>query len=178
VSPDYRKYLVGQAVMAAAVNLMLNGAIGWILYRHLPRIPLYGGQSVVGDVVVTGFLLPVLVCLIATPIIRSEVRKARLPAASWLRPGLSRTASVLGNLLLRAVVLGVLSTLLVSPVTILTLHALGVDGLKFWTFVAFKASFAAVLAALITPMVAAWALKDGVLASRGAPSSADLHTRS
>jgi hypothetical protein len=65
------------------------------------------------------------------------------------------------------VALGVLSTLLVSPVTILTLHALRVDGLEFWTFVAFKSSLAAGLAALITPMVAAWALEDGLLASRG-----------
>jgi hypothetical protein len=166
VSHDYRKYLVGQGVIGAGINFVLNGAIGWMLYRHLPRIPLYGEQSIAGDIVVTSFLLPVLVCLIATPLIRSEVRKARLPVGSWLRPGSSRAAHLLGNLLLRAVVLGVLSALLVSPVTIWTLHTLGVDGLEFWTFVALKASFAAALAAVITPMVAAWALEDGLLASR------------
>lgn len=38
---------------------------------------------------------------------------------------------------------------------------------EFWTFVAFKASFAATLAAVITVMVAAWALEDGLLASGG-----------
>jgi hypothetical protein len=163
VSHDYRKYLVGQGVIGAGINFMLISAIGWMLYRHLPRIPLYGEQSIAGDIVVTSFLLPVLVCLIATPLIRSEVRKARLPAASWLRPGSSRAAHLLGNLLLRAVVLGVLSALLVSPVAIWTLHTLGVDGLEFWTFVAFKASFAAALAAVITPIVAAWALEDELL---------------
>lgn len=165
MSHDYRKYLVGQGVIGAGINFVLNGAIGWMLYRHLAHIPLYGEQSVAGDIVVTSLLLPMLVCLIATPLIRNEVRKARLPAASWRRPGSSRAAHLLGNLLLRAVVLGVLSALLVSPVTIWTLHTLGVDGLEFWTFVALKASFAAALAAVITPMVAAWALEDGLLAS-------------
>lgn len=165
MSHDYRKYLVGQAVIGAGINFMLNGAIGWMLYRHLPRTPLYGEQSIAGDIVVTSFLLPVLICLIATPLIRNEVRKARLPAASWLRPGSSRAAHVLGNLLLRAVVLGVLSALLVSPVAIWTLQRLGVDGLQLWSFVAFKATVAAALAAVITPIVAAWALEDGLLAS-------------
>jgi hypothetical protein len=165
VSHDYWKYLVGQGVIGAGINFLLNGAIGWMLYRHLPHIPLYGRQSLAGDIVVTSLLLPMLVCLIATPLIRNEVRKARLPAASWLRPGSSRAARLLGNLLLRAVVLGMLCALLVSPVTIWTLSTLGVDGLDFWTFVAFKASFAAALAAVITPIVAAWALKDGLLAS-------------
>ena len=89
VSHDYRKYLVGQGIIGAGINFVLNGAIGWMLYRHLPRIPLYGEQSIAGDIVVTSFLLPMLACLIATPLIRSEVRKARLPAASWLRPGSS-----------------------------------------------------------------------------------------
>ncbi|HJR15550.1 MAG TPA: hypothetical protein VJ808_01755 [Gemmatimonadales bacterium] len=166
MSHDYRKYLVAQGLIGAGINFVLNGAIGWTLYRHLAYIPLYGQQSVAADIILTSLLLPVLVCLITTPLIRSEVRKARLPAASWLSLGSSRTAYVLRNLLLRALVLGVLSTLLVSPVTILTLHALRVEGLEFWTFLGFKASFAAALAALITPMVAAWALEDGLQTSR------------
>ena len=76
---------MGQGVIGAGINFLLNGAIGWMLYRHLSHIPLYGRQSIAGDIVMTSLLLPVLVCLIATPLIRSEVRKARLPAASWDR---------------------------------------------------------------------------------------------
>jgi hypothetical protein len=172
VSSEYRKYLVGQAVIGAGINFLLNGAIGWLLFRHLPRIPLYGEQSVAGDVVGTSFLLPVLVCLIATPLIRREVREARLSAADRLRPGARRSAWVPGNLVLRAVVLGVLATLLVSPGTILTLHALGVDSLALRPFLMFKAGFAAALAALITPIVAAWALEDGLPALRKVPRPA------
>jgi hypothetical protein len=172
VSSDYRKYLVGQAVIGAGINFLLNGAIGWLLFRHLPRIPLYGEQSVAGDVVGTSFLLPVLVCLIATPLIRREVREARLSADDRLRPGAGRSAWVPRNLVLRAVVLGVLATLLVSPGTILTLLALGVDSLALRPFLMFKAGFAAALAALITPIVAAWALEDGLPALRKVPRPA------
>lgn len=165
MSHDYRKYLVGQGLIGAGINFLLNGVIGWMLYRHLSYIPLYGDRSLAGDIVVTSLLLPVLVCLIATPLIRSEVRRGRLPAASWLRPGPSRAAHLPGNLLFRGMVVGVLSALLVSPVTIWALRTLGVEGLGFWTFVAFKAGFAAGLAAVITPMVAALALRDGLSAS-------------
>jgi hypothetical protein len=172
VSSDYRKYLVGQAVIGAGINFLLNGAIGWLLFRHLPRIPLYGEQSVAGDVVGTSFLLPVLVCLIATPLIRREVREARLSADDRLRPGAGRSAWVPRNLVLRAVVLGVLATLLVSPGTILTLLALGVDSLALRPFLMFKAGFAAALAALITPIGAAWALEDGLPALRKVPRPA------
>lgn len=135
---------------------------------------MHGEQSVAGDIVVTSFLLPFLVCLIATPLVRSEVRKARLPAASWLGAGSSRAPHLLGNLLIRAVALGALSALLVSPATIWTLRMLGVDSLDFWTFVAFKASFAAVLAVVVSPLVAAWALEDGLRAS-GARSVTRQH---
>ena len=165
MSRDYRKYLLGQGMIGAGINLLLNGVIGWMLYRDLSYIPLYGERSLAGDIVVTSLLLPALVCLIATPLIRSEVRRARLPAASWLRPGRSRPARLPSNLLFRSLVLGVLSALLVSPVTIWALRTLGIDGLGFWTFVAFKAGFAAGLAAVITPIVAALALRDGLLAS-------------
>lgn len=102
----------------------------------------YGEQSVAGDSLVTSLLLPMIVCLIAAPLVRNEVRKSRLPAANWRRPRSGRAAHLLGNLFLHAVILGVLSALVMSPVTICTLDTLGVDEVGFWALVAFKASFA------------------------------------
>jgi hypothetical protein len=169
VSPSYPKYLLSQALIGALINFVLNGAIGWILYSKLSEIPLYGPQSIAGDVVATSFLLPVLVCLIATPLIRNEVRMGRIPAENWIHSGSSRVAHLLRNLLLRAVVVG-LAALLVSPVTIWTIDALGVAGLGLWSFLLFKAAFAAALAGVISPIVAAWALADGLVASASRPS--------
>jgi hypothetical protein len=70
MAPDYQNYLLGQAITGAVINLLLNGAIGWLLDRQLPRVRLYGPHSIAGDVVGTSLLLPLPNCLTATPLIR------------------------------------------------------------------------------------------------------------
>ncbi len=165
---DYRKYLIGQSVAGAAINAILNAAIGWGLYRELSRVPLRGQQSIAADILATSRLLPILVCLIGTPLIRAELRKARLPAADWV--GRDREFFRLPRrLLLRALTLGVLCALLIGPPVIWLLNSLGLDGLEFGPFLAFKAGFAAALAALVTPIVAAFALRDGLYVPGGSP---------
>jgi hypothetical protein len=157
---------VGQAIAGAVVNLLLNGAIGWLLYRHLPRVPLYGPQSIACDLIVTGLVLPVLICLIVTPLVRGEARRARLPVTSWIGSSPHHAVPPPGNLLVRALVLGVLTALVVSPILIFALDALvAADGMAFWTFVAFKASLAAALAAVLTPIVVMRALGESVRAA-------------
>jgi hypothetical protein len=165
LSPAYRKYLLSQSLIGALINFLVNGAVGWVLYSKLSEIPLYGSQSIAGDIVATSFLLPVLVCLIVTPLVRNEVRTAGLPAGSWIHPASSRVAHLLRNLPLRAMVVGVFAALLVSPVAIWTIDELGVVGLDFWSFLLLKATFAAALAGAITPIVAGLALADGLAAS-------------
>ena len=171
MAPNYRKYLVGQAIAGAVINLFLNGAIGWLSYRHLPRVPLYGPQSMAGDIVVTSLLLPVLVCLIVTPLVRAEIRKARLPAVAWAGDNRSRVRRP-RNLLLRGLLLGVLTGILVSPVLSGVLSVfVGAEGLEVPAFVAFKASLGAMLAAVVTPITVRWTLEEvlpsSVVASTG-----------
>jgi lysylphosphatidylglycerol synthetase-like protein (DUF2156 family) len=161
VPVDYRRYLIGQSVVGAAINAILNAAIGWGLYRELSRVPLRGQQSIAADIIATSLLLPILVCLIATPLIRAEVRKARLPAADWVGPA-RRSFRLPRRLLFRALTLGVLCALLIAPAVIWLLNSLGLDGLEFGPFLAFKGGFAAALAAVVTPIVAAFALRDGL----------------
>ena len=166
MAPEYRKYLVGQAIAGAVINLVLNGAIGWLSYRHLPRVPLFGPQSIAGDVVVTSVLLPVLVCLIVTPLVRAEIRKGRLPAVAWVGDKPSRALPRPRNVLLRALLLGVLTGILVSPVLIGMLNLfVGSDGLGVPAFVVFKASLGAALAAVVTPITVRWTFEEGLPSS-------------
>ena len=81
MTPGHRQYLLGQTMVGAVINLLLNGAIGYLAYRDLPRIPLFGARSVSADLVVTAFLLPLLVCLIVAPLTRSDVRKGKVAPA-------------------------------------------------------------------------------------------------
>ena len=157
MTPDHRKYLTSQALVGAGVNLVLNGAIGWVVFRSLDRIPFSGSPSVSGDLVGTAFLLPLLVCLIATPLVRAEVHGGAVEPAE--------TSGVLPrflprSLLLRGIALGLLATLTIAPLVIWGLQALGIQAMGFWQFVGFKAAFGAALAALIAPVVALRALMD------------------
>jgi len=60
----------------------------------------------------------------------------------------------------RIVALGLACIALLAPLAFIALGLLGVAGLPFWRFVLFKAAFAALAAALVTPLVALWAIAE------------------
>jgi hypothetical protein len=157
---EHRQYVLGQTVIGAGINLLLNAAIGYLAYRSLARLPMSGSPSITGDLMVTAFLLPVLVCLIVTPLVRADARKGKVPPAR----GGSLPRLLPRILLLRAVVLGLAGAATIGAVTVWTLDRLGVRGMDFVPFVAVKAAFGAVLAAVVTPVVAWRALMDPVAA--------------
>ncbi|HYV57948.1 MAG TPA: hypothetical protein VE911_10400 [Candidatus Nitrosopolaris sp.] len=159
MSPAHRRFLVlEQGVGAAIFNFVLNAGIAWLLFHQLDTVPIRGQQSIVGDTVATSVILPFLTCLIVTPIVRRRIRQgalapldARAPLA-WLP---RRTG-------LRALVFGCLGGLAFAPVTIAILDALGVTALGFRHFVVFKASFAALAALVVTPVISLAALAGDV----------------
>jgi hypothetical protein len=68
-----RFLLLEQGIGAAVVNSLLNGAIAWLLFRSLERVPLWGQQSIAGDTLATCFFLPLIPTLIVTPLVRRRV---------------------------------------------------------------------------------------------------------
>jgi len=166
MTQEHRKYLISQTIVGAVVNLVLNGAIGWAAFRSLDRIPFSGSPSISGDLAATAFLLPLLVCLIVTPLVRAEVRKGKVAPAERSQGLLSR--SLPSGLVFRGIALGLFAAVTVAPLTIWALQALGVREMGFWPFVSFKAAFGGALASLITPVVALRALMDSGPAPSGA----------
>lgn len=147
-----RQYLIAQAVIGALVNFVLNGALAWLLYRPLVELPLTGDQSIAGDTAVTSFLLPLLIALIVTPLVRKDMQAGRATA-------LPRDSSRLPtNPFLLGLVLGLIAAILLTPLIYFLFHAFGIETMAFWPFILFKAAFAAILAAFITPLVAKRAL--------------------
>jgi hypothetical protein len=163
----HRQFLVAeQCIGAALFNLALNAAIAWGMYRHLEVVPLWGQESIAGDTIGTCFFLPFFTALIVTRLAAGRVRDGKLPAVERSResyPGLGRLPT---GTLGRAVALGLSCAVVFGPAALLTLWALEVGSLPFWPFVSFKAAFAAVLAALVTPAIALAAIAD---ASRARP---------
>ena len=159
LSTEHRRFLwIGQSLVPFAINLVLNGGIGWAMFRGAEAIPLWGASSIGGDALGTSFLLPAITCLIVTPLVRSQVRKGAVPAfrgtlAGWLRP----FQRPLG---LRACALGLACVALAGGLAIALLCALGVETLGFAPFLGWKALYAGVLAALVTPVIALLALAD------------------
>lgn len=159
LTAEQRRFLlIHQSVVPFAINVVLNGLIGWAMFRGVETIPFWGASSVGGDTLGTSFFLPAITCLIVTPLVRGQVRKGAAPAvtgtlAGWLRP-FQRSLGV------RAVAIGLACTVLAGSLAIALLSALGVGALDFGPFLGWKALYSGVLAAAVSPAIALLALAD------------------
>jgi hypothetical protein len=96
--------------------------------------------------------------LVVTPLVRKRVQAGSLAALEWTRdthPALGWLPAGTGK---RALVLGVVCALVVGPLSVWALGELEVGDLAFWSFVGFKAAFAAALALVVTPVISLWAM--------------------
>src|SRR5262249_17216333 len=123
--------------------------------RGAQSVPLWGQQSIAGDTIGTCFFLPLFTCLIVTRLARGQVRAGRFPPLEGTPLGLQWMPE---HPFWRGTALGVISAVLVAPPTIALLAVLGVTEQSFWGFVLFKAVFAAGLGAVVTPLIALWAI--------------------
>ncbi len=153
--PQRRFVLLDNGVGPFVANLLINGVIAWALYRHATHVPLWGQSSIAGDTIATAFLLPAITCLIVTPMARGRVRSGRLAAVTdtawrWIPR----------NMLWRALLIGLIGLIVLTPPTLLVFGALGIGQVSPWQFVYFKATFAAIEGALVTPFLALWAISE------------------
>ena len=165
MSPRHRRYLLlDQGIGAGIVNLLLNAGIAWLLFRGMEVVPLWGQQSIAGDTIGTAFVLPFLSTLIASAVVRSQVRSGYVSAVALsARSALGRLPRSLAG---RGAVLGLIGVVLTGLPTAAALDAVGVAQMAFGDFITFKAMFAAVLGALVTPVIARAALADAVVSER------------
>ncbi len=156
LTPAQRRFLLlDNGVGPCVANLLINGVIAWMLYRNATRVPLWGQSSIAGDTIATAFLLPAITCLIVTPLARGRVRTGRLAAASDASWGW-----IPRNVLWRALLIGLVCLIALTPLTLLAFGALGIGELTPWHFVYYKASFAAIEGAVVTPFLALWAISE------------------
>jgi hypothetical protein len=155
LSSAQRRYLViEQGLGAIFVNLGLNAAIAWAMFRGVGSVPLWGAQSIAGDTIGTCFFLPLLTTLIVSALTHRAIRIGRFDALSAVRLPLARRP------LARGVILGLACVALVAPLTIAGFVLARALELSFGNFIVFKATFAALLGAPVTPLVAWAALAD------------------
>jgi hypothetical protein len=151
-----RLLIVDNGIVSALFNFVLNAAIAWALFRTAVQVPLWGEQSVAGDTLITAFLLPFLTCLIVSRLVAKQVTQGHVPPLRADDPPLAAFSR--RSTLARGTLLGVASVALAAVPVVAALHASGFAGFALWPFIGFKATFAALLAAAVTPLVGWWAL--------------------
>jgi hypothetical protein len=130
--------------------------IAWLLFRTATSVPLWGESGMGIDLLATAFLLPFLTCLIVSRLVGGQVRSgklSRLPEQQVPLAGWSHRPVVARGLLLGAggVLLGALPLVVALSLGNAQPFAVG-------SFIGFKAVWAAMLAAVATPLVGWWAL--------------------
>jgi hypothetical protein len=167
LGPHRRWIVINAILVSAAINLVLNAAIAWVSVlgqRAVPlwSVPLLGGQSTVVDTVCTLFVLPLTTCLMCTSSVWQELRSGRLTPLRKSTCFWSVIAHLPARRLRRGVVLGALSVLVFAPPVVLLMTALDVGDLSIEGFMIYKVSFAVVLGAMVTPLIAARAMTDAI----------------
>jgi len=151
--------VVQSAVVGAVINALLNGGIGWAV-APASGMPLWGAVSVGGDLIATAFGIAFGTALVVTPLQRAVARQGAMtlpPLPDFLRLGFPRWPS---SVLRRSLNLGVLGVLLFAPLPLVGLWLVAPTGLSAPAFVAFKAAFASVEGAVVTPIIAMAGLAD------------------
>jgi hypothetical protein len=166
MSPQQRRYLLlEQGIGAGIFNFVLNAAIAWAIFRQMETVPLWGQQSIAGDTIGTAFMLPLLTTLIGSRVVRGHVRKGRVAALAWPEASFGRRLP--RWLSARGALLGAACILIAGIPATRSLEAAGIGEMSLGGFIVFKAAFAAVLAVLVTPLIARAALADGSTAAAG-----------
>ena len=86
-SDAHRRYLLlEQGLGSIVINVVLNAAIAWLLFRGLDVVPLWGNQSIAGDTIATTLIPPGPIPGYRSPIglgYDPDRARADLAAAGW-----------------------------------------------------------------------------------------------
>ena len=162
-----RWFLLEQLVVPTLFNLAFNAFLGWATFRPYTPVPLWFElriwsdllkPTIGGDVLGMLFFLPGLTCLIGTPLIKRAARLGKVerlriaPEEHWLLRRMPR------SLWVRAGFIGLACVVAFGPVSIGVLSFLGLTAWPLGAAVWFKGVYAGLLAALVTPPIALYAL--------------------
>lgn len=159
MSPAHKRFLLlEEGVGSIVANVIINGAIAFLLFRGASSVPLWGQQSIAGDTIATAFFLPLFTTLIVTPLARKALGAGQFAALEWARDVPSALRWLPAGTLARGIAISLLCLVIVAPLSVGALTALGVTEQTFWGFMAFKVTFAAALGVAVTPLIALMAI--------------------
>lgn len=159
LSDAQQKYLVHEQIIGGAlVNGVINAFLGWLTFRHHPVVPIKGDPSILNDVIATSVLMPLFICLIATPLVRKAMRAGKTQAIE--SPSAMRTMILWlpASSFLRGALLALASLATCTPILLGMLLMFDVQSMSVAGFATLKFFYAGILAGLVSPVVALYAM--------------------
>jgi hypothetical protein len=167
--PHQRWIAINSVIVSAVANFAVNAGIAWFIVQGRPTVPLWPANSLVSpsiftDTVSTLFTLPLVTCVLCTRAVWRELASRRLtplnPAGLW-----HVLAWLPESTWRRALLLGGISVLLLTPPVTLLFVLLHAQDLSNGEFLLYKPLFAAALGLFVTPLIAWRAMTDKVVVS-------------
>jgi hypothetical protein len=153
------KYLVRDHVIGGAVcNGPINALLAWLTFRTHGVAPMQGDPSILNDVIGTASLMPLMICVIGTPLVRKVVHAGKVEP--WIRASAERTMLMWlpANSVLRGLILALAALATVAPMLLGVLLALGVQHMSVGGYVTLKLVYTSILGALVSPLVALYVM--------------------
>ncbi|MEM7802579.1 MAG: hypothetical protein AAF633_25525, partial [Chloroflexota bacterium] len=161
LSADQRKFIRQSFIVSPfVINFVINGLLAWLTYRGRDFIPIWREDGSVADIVLTIFLISFLSTFVVIPLMRQSIEQGDQDSVSWSRSDIWWLSWIPKNRWLMANALGVASVFLFGGLLLGALALFGIDGMGSGATIGFKAIYAGVLAAIVTPIIALATLAD------------------
>ena len=160
LSAEHRRYLRTETAVNSIVNAAFSALFAWLFFRSANTIPLWGAMGMAVDLIPTVFMCTLVTGLIATTMTRKKVRQGVLHrlSSAWLNYMLIRMWP--RNVVLRSILLALLATLALVPVSVGVMLGLNVMEMNFMPLLIFKVVYGGAVTALAAPGFLIAALTD------------------
>ncbi len=151
-----KKFLVIQALIGIAINLSINAGIGVFLVRGVDSISLWGNPGIALDTLAVAFLLPWLTVLFVAFFAHLEMKKGTVKKyrEELQSIGSSYLKHMPRGVFSQSMVIGAGTALVITPIMIGIMYAMGISEMGDRSFVVYKSAFATILTIPVNPL--AW----------------------
>jgi hypothetical protein len=159
VPAEHRRWLILNAVLITAViNVVLNAGLAWFSLHGADRVPVWDPLpwkiSAGLDTITTFFFLPLFTCLFVSTSVWIEMRRGRLRPLT----GIAFADRLPAGRIRRGAWLGALCVAVLSPLAVIAFVVAGLDSMSAKQFIVYKAVLCLVFGAIVTPVIAVWAM--------------------
>ena len=158
---EVQRHITKECIVNSICNGVLNGFITWLIIKSKGMQTIWGGEHNFSvDMAITAFLILLIVSLVIIPINKAKVRKGAVPFVKWNRNhGLHRMLSQFPkNLFLTSLVFGFIGLVIIVPLTLFALYALGITQMAPSSYSIFKGVWAGILAGVMVWPIILYAL--------------------